>query len=230
MRLPCFPSPERDARRFDHSGSRQQRCGSGGGGIKAASKPLSKLFQISGCFRQSFPTKALAVLWDFKGLQGSQAKKYRLPNFSSPPAPFAHIPNAPTPHSAARRGYRFRTANRDFQILVLRTAPPDLDPGKLEVFKKHPSTNCVFPKQRTLARLASKIEHRVVVGPDPLIVGSSAAGHHDILDAAYPSRQAAQGLRRLEAGPERGRQGVLSARGRRAATREAFVTAFAILQ
>ena len=141
---------------------------SGGGGIKAASKPLSKLFQISGCFRQSFPTKALAVLWDFKGLQGSQAKKYRLPNFSSPPAPFAHIPNAPTPHSAARRGYRFRTANRDFQILVLRTAPPDLDPGKLEVFKKQPGTNCVFPKQRTLARLASKIEHRVVVGPESL--------------------------------------------------------------
>ena len=75
-----------------------------------------------------------------------------------------------------------------------------------------------------------KIEHRVVVGPDPLIVGSSAAGHHHILDAAHPSRQAAQGLSRLEAGPERGRQGVLSARGRRAATREAFVTAFAILQ
>ena len=32
---------------------------------------FSKLFQISAGFRQGFPKKALAVLWDFKGLQGS---------------------------------------------------------------------------------------------------------------------------------------------------------------
>jgi hypothetical protein len=89
---------------------------------RAASKPFSKLFQISGCFRQAFPKKALAVLWDFKGLQGSQAIKYRFPNFSPRRPPFAHIPDAPAPHSAARRGYRFQTANRDFRILVLGTA------------------------------------------------------------------------------------------------------------
>ena len=59
-------------------------------------------------------------------------------------------------------------------------------------------------KIAALALLASKIEHRVVVGPDPLIVGSSAAGHHHILDTAHLSRQAAQGLSRLEAKPERG--------------------------
>jgi hypothetical protein len=70
------------------------------------------------------------------------------------------------------------------------------------------------------------MEHRVVVGPDPLIVGSSAAGHHHIFDAAHPSRLAAQGLSRLEAEPERedGRQGVLSAR------RDARGFRFAILQ
>jgi hypothetical protein len=99
-----------------------QRCGSGGGGgIKAASKPFSKLFQISACFRQAFPKKALVVLCDFKGLQGSQAIKSSK-FFAFADHPFAHIRDAPTPHSAARWGYRFQTANREFQILVLRTA------------------------------------------------------------------------------------------------------------
>ena len=39
---------------------------------RAGPEPLqafSKHFQISACFRQAFPKKALAVLWDFKGLQ-----------------------------------------------------------------------------------------------------------------------------------------------------------------
>jgi hypothetical protein len=118
----------------------RQRCGSGGGGgIKAASKPFSKLFQISGCFRQAFPKNALAVLWDFKGLQGSQAIKYRFPNFSPRRPPFAH-------KSTLARISFFRSK---------------------------------------IAALGSKIEHRVVVGPDPLIVGSSAAGHHHIFDAAH---------------------------------------------
>jgi hypothetical protein len=82
-------------------------------------------------------------------------------------------------------------------------------------------------KIAALALLASKIEHRVVVGPDPLIVGSSAAGHHHILDADHPIPPS--GARpeppRGGTGAEDGRQGVSSARGRRAATREAFVTA-----
>src|SRR5580658_10864144 len=43
-----------------------------GGGIKAASKPFSKLLQNSRVLLQTFPNKALAVLWDFKGLQGFQ--------------------------------------------------------------------------------------------------------------------------------------------------------------
>jgi hypothetical protein len=42
------------------------------GGIKAPSKPFSKLLQKSRVWLQTFPNKALAVLWDFKGLQGFQ--------------------------------------------------------------------------------------------------------------------------------------------------------------
>jgi hypothetical protein len=34
-----------------------------------ALQAFSKHFQISACFLQTFPKKALAVFWDFKGLQ-----------------------------------------------------------------------------------------------------------------------------------------------------------------
>jgi hypothetical protein len=47
-------------------------AGANGGGIKAPSKPLSKLLQNSRVSLQAFPNKVLAVLWDFKGLQGFQ--------------------------------------------------------------------------------------------------------------------------------------------------------------
>src|SRR5271168_1240734 len=47
-------------------------AGANGGGIKAPSKPFSKLLQNSRVLLQAFPNKALAVLWDFKGLQGFQ--------------------------------------------------------------------------------------------------------------------------------------------------------------
>jgi hypothetical protein len=38
----------------------------------APSKPFSKLLQKSRVLLQAFPKKSLAVLWDFKGLQGFQ--------------------------------------------------------------------------------------------------------------------------------------------------------------
>ena len=47
-------------------------AGANGGGIKAPSKPFSKLLQNSRVSLQAFPNKVLAVLWDFKGLQGFQ--------------------------------------------------------------------------------------------------------------------------------------------------------------
>ena len=47
-------------------------AGANGGGIKAPSKPFSKLLQNSRVSLQAFPNKALAVLWDFKRLQGFQ--------------------------------------------------------------------------------------------------------------------------------------------------------------
>jgi hypothetical protein len=43
-------------------------------GRAAASKLFSKPFQIWAVFLQAFPKKALAVLWDFKGLQGFQTQ------------------------------------------------------------------------------------------------------------------------------------------------------------
>jgi hypothetical protein len=45
-----------------------------GWGRATASKLFSKLFQISAVLLQAFPKKALAVLWDFKGLQGFQTQ------------------------------------------------------------------------------------------------------------------------------------------------------------
>ena len=47
-------------------------AGASGGGIKAPSKPFSKLLQNSRVLLQAFPKKSLAVLWDFRGLQGFQ--------------------------------------------------------------------------------------------------------------------------------------------------------------
>jgi hypothetical protein len=47
-------------------------AGANGGGMKAPSKTFSKLLQNSRVSLQAFPNKALAVLWDFKGLQGFQ--------------------------------------------------------------------------------------------------------------------------------------------------------------
>src|SRR5277367_6678606 len=46
--------------------------GANGGGIKAPSKPFSKLLQKSRVLLQAFPKKSLTVLWDFKGLQDFQ--------------------------------------------------------------------------------------------------------------------------------------------------------------
>jgi hypothetical protein len=59
-----------------------------GGGIKAPSKPFSKLLQNSRVSLQAFPNKALAVLWDFKGLQGFQTSFDAFQIFSPAAAPF----------------------------------------------------------------------------------------------------------------------------------------------
>ena len=50
---------------------------------------FSKLFQIEAVLLQAFPNKALAVLWDFKGLQGFQTGFDALPNFSSADSPLS---------------------------------------------------------------------------------------------------------------------------------------------
>jgi hypothetical protein len=66
-------------------------AGANGGGIKAPSQPFSKLLQNSRVSLQAFPNKALAVLWDFKGLQGFQTAFDAFQIFRLGPPPFGRI-------------------------------------------------------------------------------------------------------------------------------------------
>jgi hypothetical protein len=66
-------------------------AGANGGGIKAPSKPFSKLLQNSRVLLQAFPNKPLAVLWDFKGLQGFQTSFDAFQIFRLGPPPFGRI-------------------------------------------------------------------------------------------------------------------------------------------
>ena len=80
--------------------------GANGGGIKAPSKPFSKLLQKSRVLLQAFPNKSLAVLWDFKGLQGFQTSFDAFQIFLLQPPLFGRILDAAGPHSAASLGAR----------------------------------------------------------------------------------------------------------------------------
>jgi hypothetical protein len=53
---------------------RRRRCGREPKAAEQRRPPklFGKLFQIQAVFVQAFPNKALAVLWDFKGLQASK--------------------------------------------------------------------------------------------------------------------------------------------------------------
>ena len=66
-------------------------AGANGGGIKATSKPFSKLLQNSRVLLQAFPNKSLAVLWDFKGLQVFQTSFDAFQIFRFGPPPFCRI-------------------------------------------------------------------------------------------------------------------------------------------
>ena len=68
---------------------RRLAAGANGGGIKAPSKPFSKLLQNSRVLLQAFPNKSLAVLWDFKGLQGFQTLFDAFQIFRLGPPPFS---------------------------------------------------------------------------------------------------------------------------------------------
>src|SRR6202166_749555 len=71
-------------------------AGANGGGIKAPSKAFSKLLQNSRVLLQAFPNKSLAVLWDFKGLQGFHTSFDGFQIFPPSAAPFR-------PHFGRRR-------------------------------------------------------------------------------------------------------------------------------
>jgi hypothetical protein len=65
--------------------------GAEGGGIRAPSQAFSKLLQNSRVSLQAFPNKALAVLWDFKGLQGFQTSFDAFQIFRLRPPAFGRI-------------------------------------------------------------------------------------------------------------------------------------------
>jgi hypothetical protein len=74
--------------RHFETGAAALREGVKGGGTKATLQAFFPSFSKSPpVFLQTFPKKALAVLWDFKGLQGPRAEKPS-PNLFAPSASF----------------------------------------------------------------------------------------------------------------------------------------------
>src|SRR6202050_2297791 len=80
--------------------------GSNRGGITAPPKLFSKLLQNSRVLLQAFPNKALAVLWDFKGLQGFQTSFDAFQIFRLGPPPFGRILPDFTMQFSRRRFHR----------------------------------------------------------------------------------------------------------------------------
>jgi hypothetical protein len=66
-------------------------AGANGGGIKAPSKPFSKLLQNLRVLLQAFPNKSLAVLGDFNGLQVFQTPFDAFQIFRPRPPAFSRI-------------------------------------------------------------------------------------------------------------------------------------------
>src|ERR1700677_1639652 len=79
-------------------------AGANGGEIMEPSKPFSKLLQKSRVLLQAFPKKSLAVLWDFRGLQGFQTSFDAFQIFLLPL--FGRILDAAGPHSESGRAVR----------------------------------------------------------------------------------------------------------------------------
>jgi hypothetical protein len=88
--------------------SRSSALRAEGGEIMAR---LLAFFQ--GSFSPSFSKKALAVLWDFNGLQATRPDNDVSPNFSPLPRTFRPIPAATAPHSGAARYRGARARARD---------------------------------------------------------------------------------------------------------------------
>jgi hypothetical protein len=81
-------------------------AGANGGGIKAPSKPFSKLLQNSRVLLQAFPNKSLAVLWDFNGLQVFQTPFDAFQIFRLRPPAFGRILPDFTMQFSRRRFHR----------------------------------------------------------------------------------------------------------------------------
>jgi hypothetical protein len=126
--------------------------GANGGGIKAPSKPFSKLLQKSRVLLQAFPNKSLAVFWDFRGLQGFQTSFDVFQIFLLRPPFSAVFLDAAGPHSAASLGARpaarrrnasddFSLASSDFKVLGAFLWPLPTAPWRLWNFTNCSKTN-----------------------------------------------------------------------------------------
>src|SRR5271163_2782388 len=104
--MPGTPSSLRSSQRRSRSIGGRWWEGANGGGIKAPSKPFSKFLQKSRVLLQAFPKKSLAVLWDFKGLQGFQTSFDAFQIFLLQPPLFGRIFDAAGPHSGTSLGPR----------------------------------------------------------------------------------------------------------------------------
>src|SRR5271168_235116 len=71
--------------------------------IEASPSFFSKLFQIHAVLLQAFPKKALAVLCDFRGLQGSRTKRALSKFFLPHRPPFDRVLGVIAPHSTGSR-------------------------------------------------------------------------------------------------------------------------------
>ena len=81
-------------------------AGANGGGIKAPSKPFSKLLQNSRVLLQAFPNKSLAVLCDFNWLQVFQTPFAAFQIFRLRPPAFGRILPGFTMQFSRRRFHR----------------------------------------------------------------------------------------------------------------------------
>jgi hypothetical protein len=163
MCLPCFPSPDRDARRF---AQRQP----GGAALRERRKwrrwrnqgslqAFLQAFPNLRLFSPSFSKECFGGFVGFQGVARVAGHKVPLSKFFAPAGPLSptfQTPPRRIPQPGAVIGSKLQIAISKFASSELHSKrPTNQNPGKLEVLKKHPSTNLVFPKQNRVGPVAS---------------------------------------------------------------------------
>jgi hypothetical protein len=171
MCLPCFPSPDRDARRF----AQRQPGGSAAGAAEVAEsrqpQAFLQAFPNLRLFSPSFSKESFGGFVGFQGVArvaGVAGHKVPLSKFFAPAGPLSptfQTPPRRIPQPGAVIGSKPQIAISKFSSSELRSKrPTNRNPGKLEVLKKHSSTNLVFPKQN---RRVGPVASIMFKGSDP---------------------------------------------------------------